>query len=566
MTSHRAEAFGMWSVFVFVTRIFQFYNEDPTGQVSLHCDNEALVNTVNKIITRARPDFPNDTLEADWDIIHEIVLLLRSHDQTVSWIASHQDEETPTEDLPLAAQLNCEADTLADEAHAIRQFHPTAPYCPPNNPIEVYYKNQPIASKIKRNLRQAIKGKPIIDHITTTANWEPETVELVDWDAHTRAISNSKLPAHFVTKFIHNLLPAGKRVHRYKKHYDHHCPSCGAADEDRYHVLTCPERTKWVAPLLKEVQEFCDQSKTNQEFIHLIVDGIKDYLAGNQPKDSSHYPDHLALLVNEQATIGWDQLLLGRMSKLWKKQQNDNLRRRRIKPTRLNSGTGWVSHIIAIIWKNVHQEWLVRNLARHGKDELERSEKRREHHIEELKVYYEYWDDNQLEISDDLAPMFYPNFEAHIEKESSLLQLDTWLNTYRDIINNSIRKHPTQAEEQQFSPTSSSNSSTTNSSTCSSQSLLSLTDFSLNSQTSPILTQPSTSRSHGSTDTHSAALVSRNHDTVAQFNTHNTSTVSTQRESEVNANAERNAAATETQENTRKTFEGSKICPPNLVT
>ena len=119
MTSHRAEAFGMWSVFVFVTRIFQFYNKDPTGQVSLHCDNEALVNTVNKIITRARPDFPNDTLEADWDIIHEIVLLLRAHDQSVSWIASHQDEDTPKEDLPLAAQLNCEADTLADEAHAI---------------------------------------------------------------------------------------------------------------------------------------------------------------------------------------------------------------------------------------------------------------------------------------------------------------------------------------------------------------------------------------------------------------------------------------------------------------
>ena len=117
----------MWSVFVFVIRVFQFYNKDPTDKVYLHCDNEELVNTVNKIVTRARPDFPNDTLEADWYIIYEIVILLRSHDKSVSWIASHKDDNAPKEDLPLAAQLNFEADTLADEAHKIRKFHPTAP-------------------------------------------------------------------------------------------------------------------------------------------------------------------------------------------------------------------------------------------------------------------------------------------------------------------------------------------------------------------------------------------------------------------------------------------------------
>jgi len=38
-------------------------------------------------------------------------------------------------------------------------------------------------------------------------------------------------------------------------------------------------------------------------------------------------------------------------------------------------------------------------------------------HIKKLKMYYEYWEDNQLEISDELAPMFYPRtFEEHTEK------------------------------------------------------------------------------------------------------------------------------------------------------
>jgi len=90
---------------------------------------------------------------------------------------------------------------------------------------------------------------------------------------------------------------------------------------------------------------------------------------------------------------------------------------------------------------------------------------------------------------------------------------------------------------------------------------LSPTDFSPTSQTLPILTLLSPSRSHGSTDTHSTVLVSRKPDTVSQPTTHTPSIVSTQRESKVNAkNAECNAAEIDTQENPSKFFEGSKSC------
>ena len=52
MTSHRAEVYEMWSILLFIIRLFEFHNQNPTNVLSLICDNSSLVNTVNKIDCR----------------------------------------------------------------------------------------------------------------------------------------------------------------------------------------------------------------------------------------------------------------------------------------------------------------------------------------------------------------------------------------------------------------------------------------------------------------------------------------------------------------------------------
>lgn len=63
-------------------------------------------------------------------------------------------------------------------------------------------------------------------------HWSQQTFDSVDWLTHRRAITTSHIPKMIVTKSIHNLLPTGKRVHLYKRHYDHRCPSCEEEYED----------------------------------------------------------------------------------------------------------------------------------------------------------------------------------------------------------------------------------------------------------------------------------------------------------------------------------------------
>ena len=196
------------------TGTVNYHEEDPTDALSLVCENESLVNTVNKITKRKRREFPNEILEADWDVINEIFIV---------WIKGHQDERKKREELSLKAQLNCEADELAEGAQLARTMEPMQRKMPrhPNNPIQVHAKNVTITSKVKRNLRRLAKAPKLIEHIEKKADWQEGVCHTIDWEAHRTSISNIDLQNRFVTKFVHNMLPTGNRVHLYKTYYDH---------------------------------------------------------------------------------------------------------------------------------------------------------------------------------------------------------------------------------------------------------------------------------------------------------------------------------------------------------
>ena len=61
------------------------------------------------------------TLIPEWDLISKLKPLLQHYffrDWKFQWIAGHQDDKTNYDDLPLQAQLNCDADGLATQAHS----------------------------------------------------------------------------------------------------------------------------------------------------------------------------------------------------------------------------------------------------------------------------------------------------------------------------------------------------------------------------------------------------------------------------------------------------------------
>ena len=57
----------------------------------------------------------------------------------------------------------------------------------------------------------------------------------------------------------------------------------------------------------------------------------------------------------------------------------------------------------------------------------------------EIKVNYNHKDDNQFNQTQSLA-MFHTNYETHIATDSTLVQLETWLSNYRDILEAKIKQ------------------------------------------------------------------------------------------------------------------------------
>ena len=181
VTSFRAEAFGIASILCFLQKLFP---NNCTEKLHLVCDNQSVVNVIAKKTKQPHPDFPNSTLDPDWDIFQYIFHLQRKPTPllTIAWIRSHQDNNCDYNELPLTAQLNCDADLIADSGYHLPPIPPKL--CVAGNPIQVYHHATPVTSKLKRTLRTLIKGPPLLDYVCKKANWRSQEQDEVDWPAH----------------------------------------------------------------------------------------------------------------------------------------------------------------------------------------------------------------------------------------------------------------------------------------------------------------------------------------------------------------------------------------------
>ena len=88
----------------------------------------------------------------------------------------------------------------------------------------------------------------------------------------------------------------------------------------------------------KELIQFSTNTQTSEEIQLLLINGISDHLQDCQLEYPEQYPTSLQLLIEEQRLIGWDQLLMGRISKLWLHIHHQQLKQRNIKLDNFNSG------------------------------------------------------------------------------------------------------------------------------------------------------------------------------------------------------------------------------------
>ncbi|KAG7345852.1 hypothetical protein IV203_004919 [Nitzschia inconspicua] len=439
MDSYHAEAYGKCSILQFLFLLREYYDL-TLAPMQVYCDNEALVETVNKAREQSRLQFPNDALTASWDVVQAVVRLAKLLLQiTFHHIKGHQDTQVALDKLSRPAKLNVQADKLAGSYQLLSSHKNIQAPMIEGTHCHLIYDGQTVASKHRKHIRDHGRTKDLKTYIEQKTGMSEAAFAEIDWQSHERSVNTFKDGPHiFLVKFLHGWLPVGKLVSRYNPvKYPSACPSCDEPVEDSKHFLTCLnlERRKWHATLMTSLRHRCESVDTDPALLDLLLWGLNHWLQGT-PIPAHRVPERIAHLLHSQTTIGWDNFLLGRWSKHWTTLQLQYLQQNHIEVKKNNHGILWSSNIIRLMWDHCYKEWKTRNSARHGKDVEDKAQRRLETAHRGIRDLYDLKPRCSLQAQQHY---FYPTVEDHFCRDTDARSLENWLETYQPMIMQNIR-------------------------------------------------------------------------------------------------------------------------------
>jgi hypothetical protein len=444
MDSYRAEAYGLLSVTTFL-HLLETYFTHPLQPTTIWCDNQSIVNTVNKLTSRKRPEFPNETLRPSWDILQAICRNFKLHpDFTLSHVKGHQDNLSDPSDLPFPAQLNIQADSLATTFQQVSSHVTARGPVIPGSGCHLLIENQFIPGNHRKNIRTRRGQRKLLQFLQKKYQLSDANVSQIDWDSHARAISIFQNTSHtFLVKFLSKWLPVGKQVNRYNPAiYPSKCPSCECPVEDFDHVFRCPcqDRRKWRSVLQQDLLQLLDRSNTNPVLVDLLVTGLHHWFQDTPDPPVSPFPQYDSLVAS-QSSIGWNQMIFGRWSIRWTKHQYVYLQQNNIPLTQHNHGPGWSSRIITLIWNHCYDAWITRNQALHGHDQQTRQIARL--HQAQYRIRALYGIKNKCSRFAQ-SHWFYSSPEEHFRQAPSPSHLENWIAVNESRILTHVHHHQTQ--------------------------------------------------------------------------------------------------------------------------
>lgn len=432
ISSYRAEGYGMLSGMRCLHLIHKLYLSDHSWECHFYCDNKSLVDHVTGQ-TFGKETYPNTTLESDWDILAEIETTTTSLAEDnckvhVHWIKGHQDEKEEYDKLSLPAQLNVDADKLADQylqEHGHHVVFSKAPLLPTSG-IQLLLSDKSVNSKYKTALRLARTTDPLVEHLfKRNPHWTDEVFDNIDWISHGRALNRQANHHTTLVKFLHDILPVGRTVNRYDKKYPPECPSCAQVDEETIDHLwqcTAPVGEQWRKATLRKLSSVLQTLQTPAPIMEVFLAGTTALL---YQQETVTIPDDEICehLYEEQKAIGWDNILKGRLSLAWTTVIKHH--RGGEDP---EAGLKWTTTVADTLLQQWWALWELRNEDRHGRDKATRSQADQRQAIREMQQLYDIKDT----ISPSLHWIFSQPLEDKLHWPATVMR--AWITNFKPLI------------------------------------------------------------------------------------------------------------------------------------
>jgi hypothetical protein len=147
------------------------------------------------------------------------------------------------------------------------------------------------------------------------------------------------------------------------------------------------------------------------------------------------FPEYLQTLIDQQTSIGWRQIINGRLSSEWAKIQEEYYARQEEQNRqRKMTGKQWLSNIIGEIWEAWFRIWETRNQDIHGFDASTRTaaiKRQVESSLRDIYAVRHQLEPSVRELLED---------EVEVHRNKPLWVNQNWLRVHGPLVSNSLRK------------------------------------------------------------------------------------------------------------------------------
>ena len=396
--SYRSEGYGMLALLCFLHRLAEYINLHEPWHGIIATDSKSLVDTVrgkvrpelNNQTTKVPWRRPLDPLSSEWDVVVVGIqhLLNEMPGLKMEHIKGHQDSHRDYGHLSLLAQLNVDADAIANQYQRDHGTHRPNVALTRWAGAHLVFPTGTVTSHYESSLRYQATAEPMRNHLRERNKWSLDVMTTINWKSHGTSIRNHMNKRTHVIKLVNGILPTNAKLHR-NDNIRNRRPKCRLEKEDWEHTIRCdtPERNEWRTRMLKAVDDKCVTLKTHPELRALLVQSIRQWLQWT-PKDPDdqftikpdlHDSVIMTRLIVRQNGIGWKHILLGRFSTDWSEIQDDQYASMlNTKGNKRRTGQRWQTAIIGELWNQWFMLWEMRNSDLHGATESSRARAERE--------------------------------------------------------------------------------------------------------------------------------------------------------------------------------------------
>jgi hypothetical protein len=264
----------------------------------LYCDNLGFIKKVSYIFMY-RLAKVKCVLHSEYDVVNQIFCLLQEYTVTpeINHV-SHQDNKIPYTSLPLPAQLNVDADSLAtNELYDQPNLIHHVPLFP-DSKVKLLLSGTSITRNLSGAIRKHQGYRNLVPYMFERCRWTADVTASVDCDGFAAAYNSSFQQHKFVFKFCMKLLPTGKTLHRQESRFDDRYPACSSPQKSNNHMFQCPDirRQRWQSSAASSLQQRIENNSTNPVLVDIMMAGLDSYFQA-KPFDYSKFTYSTSLSI-----------------------------------------------------------------------------------------------------------------------------------------------------------------------------------------------------------------------------------------------------------------------------